>query len=55
MELVILALSAGTLVLLATHLINYASESKFRSTALLRMPDDEIPVHVPPSRWARCT
>jgi hypothetical protein len=48
MELVILALSAGTLVLLATHLIDYASESTFRSTALLRMPDDEFPVHDAP-------
>jgi hypothetical protein len=30
MELVILALSAGTLVLLAAHLIDYGSESKLR-------------------------
>jgi hypothetical protein len=35
MELVILALSAGTLVLLATHLIDYASESKFLPPAEL--------------------
>jgi hypothetical protein len=31
MELVILALSAGMLVLLATHLVDYASESKLQS------------------------
>ena len=48
MELVILALNAGTLVLLATHLIDYASESKLRSAALLRMPDDESPAHDAP-------
>jgi hypothetical protein len=47
MELVILALSAGTLVLLAAHLIDYASESKLRSAALLT-PDDEIPAHDAP-------
>jgi hypothetical protein len=38
MELVILALSAGTLVLLVTHVIDYASEPKLRSAALLRLP-----------------
>jgi hypothetical protein len=45
MELVILALSAGTLGLLATHLIEYASESKVGSAPLVGMPDDEFPVH----------
>jgi hypothetical protein len=41
MELVIVSLSIGTLILLATHMIDYAVESTLRSSSNQLMPEDE--------------
>jgi hypothetical protein len=41
MELVIVSLSIGTLILLATHMIDYAVESTPRPSNNQVMPEDE--------------
>jgi hypothetical protein len=41
MELVIVSLSIGTLILLATHMIDYAVESALRPSSNQLMPEDD--------------
>ena len=41
MELVIVTLSLGTLILLATHMIDYAVETTMRQSDDRHTPDDE--------------
>ena len=41
MELVIVTLSVGTLILLATHVLDYAAETALRQSRYLRTPDEE--------------
>jgi hypothetical protein len=41
MELVIVTRSLGTLILLATHMLDYAVESTLRAASDRHMPEDE--------------
>jgi hypothetical protein len=41
MELVIVSLGIGTLILLATHMIDYAVETTLRPSSSQIMPEDE--------------
>jgi len=41
MELVIVTLSLGTLILLATHMIDYAVETTIRRSSDRYMPDED--------------
>ena len=41
MELVLVTLSVGTLILLATHMIDYVLESTLQTTSDRYMPEDD--------------